>query len=381
MNARARLLRYGIGIDLARRAEDAGLTVAKIRALARRDIATRFRLSEVEASELKRCVTRQPIAPDTVELLLSRSNHACCVCKGVKSGAIIIHHIKEYEVSQDNSYGNLAVLCPSDHDRAHRPGGLSLGLTAEQIHRAKDAWEKRVELLNVQTAARAIRVDHEAIDYVNVMRIEEMCVRRLGGVPTTTIGPHLRKKGILDNEGRFDEVYVRRNLSGGCYLFDYHNSCETEHYRQLLGELSQHVPLEDLSEAARSGIRKLRAIEGKYAYFVGCVHSKRPHVPIDRSTPPFVLHHTTKRVRITWDGDANYLMSMSAIGRQGRPNRYLVYCLVRTVLKSDKGRIEVTASPLLIAQPSAYVDRTPAIACRRYHDGDEEVSDEEGDES
>ena len=60
----------------------------------------------------------------------------------------------------------------------------------------------------------------------------------------------------------------------GPTLFDYGNACETEHYRQLMRELSRVIPFEDLSEAARSGIRKLRALEGKYVSFIGAVDSE-----------------------------------------------------------------------------------------------------------
>jgi hypothetical protein len=141
-------------------------------------------------------------------------------------------------------------------------------------------------------------------------------------------------------------------------LFDYINSHETEHYRQLLMKLSETITFSDLSEAARSGIRKLTALEGKYAFFVGGVHSKRPKRPIPTSKPIDWRFKTT-RVEITWDGDAKYLMSSSAIGRQGGVNRYIVYGLVRTVHKPVKGPIQVTCSPLLVAQPTTYVDRTP----------------------
>jgi hypothetical protein len=157
------------------------------------------------------------------------------------------------------------------------------------------------------------------------------------------------------------------------YMFDYGNAGETEHYRQLLGELAKVVAFEDLSEAARSGIRKLRALEGKYVFFIGGVDSKRPNLPITRATPPLVLRHKARGVVITWDGDANYLMSMSAISRLGRRNRYIIYGRVSSVMKDDpKGPIEVTVSPLLIAQPSAHVERTPAIARHRFWREEEE---------
>jgi hypothetical protein len=166
---------------------------------------------------------------------------------------------------------------------------------------------------------------------------------------------------------RFDERYVRRHLSGGTYLFDYPNAGETEHYRQLMAEIAKLVSFEDLSEAARSGLRKLRTLEGRYTFFIGGIDSKQPGTPITRANPPLMLRHKARGVEITWDGDPNYLMSMSSIGRLGRRNRYIIYGRVTSVLKDDpKGPLEVTASPLLIGQPSAYVERTPAIAWRKF---------------
>lgn len=361
-----RLMQYGVSEALAEKATKAGLSSTKIRSLSQKDLAGRFGLTPEEAKELKKCIARQPIEEDVLDLLLARNNHSCCVCKGVKGGGVIVHHIEPYEMSQDNSYGNLAVLCPNDHDRAHTSGGLSMSLSEQQILKAKAAWEKQVELINAQAAANAIEVLDEAVDYVNVMRIEEMCVSRFGSVPDTSISAYLKKKGILDEDGRFDETFVRNNLSGRKYLFDYINSSETEHYRQLLQKLSPHLRFEDLSDAARSGIRRLRALEGKYAYFIGAVTSKQPKVPITPSSPPIVFRHKAKKVRIEWDGDPNYLQSMSSISRQGKKNNYIIYCLVRTVSKAEDGFTDVTASPLLIAQPKAYVDRTPSIHWRKY---------------
>ena len=112
-------------------------------------------------------------------------------------------------------------------------------------------------------------------------------------------------------------------------------------------------------------------------FFIGGVDSKQPKLPIARDTPPLALRHQARGVVINWDGDANHLMSMSAIGRHGRRNRYIIYGRVTSVLKDLRtSPIEVTVSPLLIAQPSAYVERTPAIAWRRYwRKEEEEISD------
>ncbi|MNY81462.1 hypothetical protein D3C86_2230450 [compost metagenome] len=61
-------------------------------------------------------------------------------------------------------------------------------------------------------------------------------------------------------------------------------------------------------------------------------------------------------------------MSMSAIARIGGTNRYIIYCLVRTVEKLEDGSVLVKASPLLIAQPTKYVDKTPAISYQKRYE-------------
>lgn len=61
-------------------------------------------------------------------------------------------------------------------------------------------------------------------------------------------------------------------------------------------------------------------------------------------------------------------MSMSAIVRIGGKNRYIIYCLVRTVDEREDGSVLVKASPLLIAQPTKYVDKTPAIGYQKKYE-------------
>lgn len=366
MKSSDQLMRYGVPSTLAEKAEAKGLSLTKIRGLSKNDLTAKFELTVEEVDELKTCVARQPIGRAELELLLEHSNHTCCVCKGAKGGGIVVHHIEPYEVSQDNTYPNLAVLCPNDHDRAHRPGGLTLGLTADQVRQAKSKWERDVEVANVQAAAKVIDVDAEAIDYVNIMRIEEMCLRLLGRIPQTSLSSSLRRAKILGTGFRFDERYVRENISNGSYMFDYGNAGETHHYRRLMEELTKKVQFEDLSEAARSGIRRLTALEGRYVFFIGAVDSKRPAMPITPASAPLVLRHKARGVAITWDGNPNYLMSMSSIGRLGRRNRYIIYGRVGSVLRSNaKNVVEVSVSPLLIAQPSVdFVRTVPAIAAR-----------------
>jgi predicted HNH restriction endonuclease len=132
-----KFLQYGISNQLAQKAVSAGLTVTKARTLNRQDMVARFGLSQDEAKILSKAVKRAPIDPDLVHLLLERSNFVCSICRGQKSPAYIIHHIEEYEISQNNNYHNLVVLCPNDHDLAHQ-AGLSLKITKEQLKKSKD---------------------------------------------------------------------------------------------------------------------------------------------------------------------------------------------------------------------------------------------------
>jgi HNH endonuclease len=151
----ATLMQYGVTKDFAVRVHGLDLTVTTIRNTSIANLVSKYKLSEDEAQELKRCVVRDPIEPAVMNALLSRSNFTCCVCKGTKGLSFVIHHIVAYEQTQDNSYNNLIVVCPADHDLAHQ-AGLSLRITPDQLRSAKAAWEKTVKTVN---AGRAVQWD------------------------------------------------------------------------------------------------------------------------------------------------------------------------------------------------------------------------------
>jgi len=362
-----KFLQYGVTSTLAAKAIENELSVSKVRTLSLSDLESRFGMSHEEGRFLKKAVVRQPIEDSLVHVLLQRSNYTCCICKGVKSPAYVIHHITPYEKSQDNSYGNLAVLCPNDHDLAHQ-GGLSLRITPDQIHKSKYAWEKQCELANAQKAARMIDIYETSVHYVNIKRIEELCLNLFGSIPTTRQMASLKAAHILNRNGNFDQKYVQENLSGGAYLFDYMNAGETRHYSELLREISGAVEFLDLSDAADHGWRRTKALEGKYTFFIGGVTGQSPAMPITDATPPVLLYYNRKRIRIEWLIDPRFLMSNTSIGSISGRNHFIVYCLVRSVEKvAASKRILVKAQPLLIAQPKVSVDKTPAIAySRRY---------------
>jgi hypothetical protein len=368
MNARTldTLLQYGVASDLATKADSAGLTATKARSLSQKDMVSKFGLSVAEAKILSHRVRRAPIEERIVQALLECSNFVCSICKGQKGLSYIIHHIVEYEKTQDNTYNNLVVLCPVDHDLAHQ-GGLTLRLTESQLRTTKAKWEQQVEVANAQRAAQLIEVNDDAIDYVNVKRIEELCVRLFKKIPPTTLTASLRRAGILGSGGSFDQKYVQTHLSGGRYLFDYITHQEAEHYKQLMQKIATAVNFIDLDKAAKTGYAGLKTSEGHYAFFIGGVCAKGPDLPITANTPTILLHYSRKHLRIEWILDPIFMMSITAITRIGGKNRYIIYCLVRTV-EQQAGKVTlVRASPLLIAQPTKWEHKTPRIAYERQY--------------
>jgi hypothetical protein len=356
-----KLLCYGIPDDLANKAIDAGLGVTIIKATSQKLLVSKYHLSHDDAKALSNAVRRLPIDPEVVQLLLERSNFVCNACKGEKSSAYIIHHIEEYETSQDNSYKNLIVLCPNDHDLAHRRDiSLTLKLTPDQLRKCKESWEKKVEIANTERAAQSIDINDDAIDYVNANRIEELCITLFKSIPKTSHTSGLKALGILDKNGSFDQKFVSKHLSGGRYLFDYMNKGETHHYKELMQKIASKIRFVDLGST--NSFTTLQDMNGKYGFFVGGVTSKRPELPINSKTPPVTLRYKRGNLRISWSLDPQFLMSMSAIGRMGVKQRYIIYCRIRSVRKDEDDVIHVTASPLLFSFPNHYVHRKPAIA-------------------
>jgi len=90
---------------------------------------------------------RPKIPYDIVNNLLFKCRNTCCICRD-SSKPIIIHHIKEWNVSKDNSESNLVVLCVEDHDKVHTKKELSHNLTSEEIKSSKHKWEEEVNRLD-----------------------------------------------------------------------------------------------------------------------------------------------------------------------------------------------------------------------------------------
>lgn len=168
-------IQYGVSSEVARELESKKIPLTTFRTTSMANLIKNYGLDSSIIDFVNDCIKRKPIASEIIQDLLEKSNFCCCVCKGQKSDAYIIHHIVEYHKTQDNSYENLAVLCPNDHDLAHRNGiSLTSKLTEQQIRLAKANWEEFVKEQNKLRAKQGVtefdRLDKNKIDF----RIEEI---------------------------------------------------------------------------------------------------------------------------------------------------------------------------------------------------------------
>ena len=149
MTLKQTYIQYGVPSDWAEEYEHNEISAATFKQTSKKNLFNKYNIPKIQIDFVKSCLTRQPIDEETVHKLLENSNFLCCLCKGEKSHAFIIHHIEEYSISKDNSYNNLAVLCTSDHDLAHRKGiALTEKISEKQIREAKQNWEKKVSKEN-----------------------------------------------------------------------------------------------------------------------------------------------------------------------------------------------------------------------------------------
>ena len=135
-------IKYGIHQDLAIDLISKGLNVTTLKSTSIENLIEKYNVDEIIASEIKKLVSRTPIEDKVLDELLLNNNFTCCCCLGGKGQTIIVHHIVEYEKTQNNSYENLAVLCPTCHDLVHSKRALTLTISQEQLIKSKESWEE-----------------------------------------------------------------------------------------------------------------------------------------------------------------------------------------------------------------------------------------------
>lgn len=135
-------IKYGISQDLATDLISKGLNITTLKNTSVKNLTNKYDIDKIVAEGVKKMVMRDPIDKTTLNTLLLNNNFTCCCCLGDKGLTFIVHHLEEYEKKQDNSYENLAILCPTCHDLAHSARLLTLSISKDQLLIAKKTWEE-----------------------------------------------------------------------------------------------------------------------------------------------------------------------------------------------------------------------------------------------
>jgi len=160
-------IQYGVSNEIAIDLEKKKISLSTFKTTSASNLVEKYSLELNIVQFVKNCINREPIPAATIQSLLDNSNYVCCLCKSNKDG-YIIHHIVEYSINQDNSYDNLAVLCPNHHDIAHRQGiALTNKTTPDQIIESKRKWEEEVKQKN-DLSAKQGKSEFDNLDLLNV---------------------------------------------------------------------------------------------------------------------------------------------------------------------------------------------------------------------
>jgi len=369
-------IQYSIPSDLATKLTNLDLTISKCKALNKKDLMEKYGLEAKEVEFIKVCIVRQPIDKNLISLLLENSNYTCNVCKGSKGDSYIIHHIEEYSKTQDNCYNNLIVLCPNDHDLAHKKGrSLTNSISPSELRKLKEKWEKKVEKVNFDRAHKSININTDAIDFINIPRIEELLLNLFKEIPDTSVSDRLKQRKVLDQNNHFDLEYLRKQYSSSRgYVFDHINFGESIHYHELLKLITKKVDFKNIEDYLKVNMLKKGKLDHQYVFFSGGIYSNNIELPITSQTQAIKLHTKKKqKFKLEWILDPIYMYSVSAISRLGHRTSYAIYGIVRSI-SCDKDKIwHISIRPYLIAQPTTRLHRTPDIA---YTKMSENMNDE-----
>ncbi|WP_346237685.1 HNH endonuclease signature motif containing protein [Niabella insulamsoli] len=326
-------LNYGIDIELSNKLKSLGLPKTTFEKTSYKNLLDKYKLTEDEIRQIKNAITRQPIEPEVIDALLNNSNYTCCACRGTKGDSYIIHHIVEHSKTQDNTYNNLAVLCPTCHDLAHRKGpGLTMKLTPNQIVKAKKRWEKFVQSQNLERAARTGNI-HE-IDFINYPRILELYTELFKELPQTQYSDYLTIEGFLDIAGSVNPKQLETSNINLQAPLRFH-SCQgstaiIQHYYEAFKRIINHLNFVDLDTILNSSSVKT-GIVGKYCCYVGGLYCKSLTKRMEAASEVFVFHFVKKGFQGKFLADSKFFCSNSSLCRTSERGKYMVFGKVRNV--------------------------------------------------
>jgi len=361
------LLRYNIDSNLANKIITKRLNISSLRSLSKDNLKDDYDFSVVEIDIIKEKLNRQPIDEEILIQLLEKSSYTCNICKGVKSDAYIVHHITPYNITQDNSYENLIVLCPNDHELAHREGeALANKITKKQLISAKNKWEQYVSEIPARKAAA--KGDIETIDYINVNRILELTLRIFkSNIPQTNSSQQLYKNNYILETGEINPaLYERYSINPNTplkFFAGYGSGALIQHYFELLLECLKNNDLCDLDDLLNSKSLN-EGVIGKFCYYIGGVYGRQYKGEINANSKPTLLHFRRKKIRVKWFIDPMYITSVTATWRISSRTIFLIYGRILSVNIVEEGKdrlLEIIIQPYAYGTPNFQKNRTPMI--------------------
>ncbi|NVO12370.1 MAG: HNH endonuclease [Bacteroidales bacterium] len=361
-------LQYGVPSDKAEKYDMLGIPVTTFRNTSNKNLIDKYGLDKHEVAFVKNCIQRKPIDELTILRLLEKNNYTCCICKGVKSDAYIIHHIEEYSVSQDNEYYNLAVLCPNDHDLVHREGvRLTNTISKEQLIKAKEKWEKQVQELNVERASK--NGELYDIDFVNIPRILELCLECYGKIPDNRYTNLLKGNQVITDSGFINDEFLNIKFPERKSPFDFYLGLEgavalRAYIFEIFKDILKQVDFVDLDSLLQKSVIKTNNIAGKFCYYVGGVYGKSPKFPVTASSPLTHIYFRRKPFFVEWTLHPQYLTSSTAKLRLSKRTQYIIYGRIKGIGEKEiKGQkfIYLDIRPYVFGSPIELKNRTPII--------------------
>jgi hypothetical protein len=373
-------LQYGVSSDLANKLNSLGIPKTTFENTSNKNLVSKYNLKIEEIILVKELIKRKPIENDIIEQLLENSNFTCCICKGVKGKSYIIHHIEEYSINQNNGYHNLAVLCPNDHDLAHKKGkSLTSTLTEEQIITQKHKWQLEVQRINIEKASISGNIFE--VDFLNVPRILELCIEIFGGIPDTAYTQNLINSDLIESDGNLNEVKIStfaKNPNTPLIFFAPLGSAMLRtHYYEIFKALIAHLNFKDLDLLLNKTSIKTGII-GEYCYYVGGLYSSPLSEHIDKNSEEMKFHLSKKKTKVEWLVDPKYFASSSAKWRTANRTNYMIYGKIRNVrveVIDGEKIIVIDIRPYCFGLPELTKHRTPDIAYR------DEIDEILGDEN
>jgi len=358
------LTKYGISEILANKIISKSLSIQALKSLQKESLLEDYNFEEWEVEVIKHNLTRKAIPNKILIELLENSAYTCNICRGNKSDAYIIHHIEHYNISQNNSYENLIVLCPNDHELAHREGeSLANKITPRQLRSAKKKWEQHVSEIPVRNAA--IEGEIQDVDYVNVNRILELAIQIFdGSLPETKNSRVLREENILLATGQINPSHYEAyslNKNTPLKFYALHGSTMLiYHYHELLIRCLNMVELFDLDDILN--IKSIKGgIVGKFCYYVGGVYGKQYIGEINANSEPTYLHFKRNKIGVKWYVDPMFITSTTASWRISSHCIFIIYGKILNV-KTKQDLVEIIIRPYAYGIPTNTKNRTPMIS-------------------